>query len=1286
MNAQITITLKDHRLELRCPAANVREELALGGNETARLQAWTARHRALAFKEDAAPQDLLQIGQEMFEWLSGPTQFLKALPNAVSAPLLVEFAVDKTDDSKEARAFLDAPWELLAFGGRRWALRGDILFCPIRRIGKSLQPPPPSPDCLSLVFMAAAPRDAGNLNYEAEEAAILKATRNLTLSLDLIVEESGTLDLLSAAVSRERPHVVQISCHGSLKPEPGLLLEDEVGDEAFVTAGKLIRKLASHHPRLLFLSACETAEAHPFLDSLAWTLTRSGVPAALGWAAPMRDLEATVFTGGLYGHLTRGEDLAHALAYARLELDESEELPEPPFPGPRSRGWHLARLYLASDGGGALATAGGQSRLMGRGLAIKKAFLDKKGQRVEVASEFEFVGRRRHIQDVLKEFRAPASQRHAGVFIHGMGRQGKSSLAARVAQRLEHSHDVVVVYERYDAPSILMAFASQIATPAVTEIVNRRLPEVEQKPANLLPALMELLTGPCAQKNTPGAPNARPVLLVVDDFEQVLEERKDGPHCLKTLEIAESIRAVIQAFHTAATDSRLLFTCRVQFTLPTDGKDLAERLLPLPLHGMNERDSRKQAVAKLRSKLGEKSAKAANVLQLVARLDRIITAAQGNPGLQDILFNLCLENPAACDRCLQQMEEYNKTGKKPDEETARKFLENLAIGALLNLLAPGHRELLRASTLFALPVRAAVLEKMERVQGASQSSGLRWLVDLGLWEVYEDMYDPHARAFAVNALARPLAGELSEMEGKKWAAVTSLPLFQEWGGEEGGKQRHFLLDYELTRLALLARAPRVLASAAAPALRFLERRQFAYRQAAAWAKEIMAILDQAGVPASVDLLRTAAESCVRVGDVSDANVLLGRAIEDIRKAQERGESVDVIHHAVTLITYGRLLANQGQPDEALKYLEQARAMLPPGREKAIVMGEIARIRADKGEVDAALELHQERLKIFEELGDKRSRAVTLGDIAGILRNKGEVEAALKLLQEARGIFEKLGDKRSRAVTLGDIARILRAKGEVDVALELHQERLAVFEELGDKRERAITLGDIARIRADKGEVDAALKLLQEAQEIFVELGDRRSRAGSLWDIGGILRGKGNVDAALKSLQEAQKIFEELGDRRSRAGALGEIARIRADRGEVDAALEFHQEQLAVYEELGGKRARAVVLGEIARILRNKGDMDAALKLHQEELAVYEELGNKRERAVTLGDIARIRANKGEVDAALKLLQEALAVYEEQGYSDGIGNTLWSIARWNCGKGNLRRLLSTYPSPTRSTCS
>lgn len=265
MNAHATIALAYHGLDLRCPAAGLSEDRPLSDDDVARLEAWAAGHQKLARKHQPAAE-LLQLGEGLLDWLNGPTQFLTRLLDTAPPPLLIEFAAGK-QDSPQARAFLDAPWELLASDGQHWALRKDTVFCPVRRIGKALQPSAPPPHRLSLLFMAAAPRGADNLEYEAEEASILTATKDL--GMDLVVEESGMLDLLSACVAREKPDVVQISCHGTLTPEPGLLLEDEVGDPAFVKTSHLISKLASHHARLLFLSACETAEAHPLLDSLA---------------------------------------------------------------------------------------------------------------------------------------------------------------------------------------------------------------------------------------------------------------------------------------------------------------------------------------------------------------------------------------------------------------------------------------------------------------------------------------------------------------------------------------------------------------------------------------------------------------------------------------------------------------------------------------------------------------------------------------------------------------------------------------------------------------------------------------------------------------------------------------------------------------------------------------------------------------------------------------------------------------------------------------------------------
>ena len=1082
MDAKATITLVDERIEIRCEDAQVREDRKVSGDDLRQLKAWGERYAKLTRGEKRAPGDLLEMGEEIFRWLDGSTGALRRMADAGGTPLLVEYVVAKTDESERARAFLGAPWELVARDGVHWALREDIVFSPVRRIGKAGKPHDPDTYRLSAVFMAAAPRGADNLDYEAEEASIIRATRGI--EVDLVVEESGTLEFLGACVAREKPHVVQISCHGTLKPRPGLLMEDEIGDPDFVDAKRLVSRLGTQHLRLLFLSACETAKSDPVLDALAPQLARSGPSAVLGWGAPVLDNEASIFASNLFRRLTEGEATAHAVAYARLELAESEELPENPAGATRSRDWHLIRLYLAPDGGGALATAGGPRRLTGRGHAVK-TFLDAKGQQVPVAGELEFVGRRREIQSVLREFRAPADERHAGVLIHGLGRQGKSSLAARVAQRMEHTHDAVVIYGRYDAPAVLSKIRDGIGRPGVTEIVDRYMPTADGDHSTLFGALVEIIEGPCAQRTKDG--NCRPMLLVIDDFEQALEKTPTGArHSLKP-ELIESVRAVIKAFNNRATESRLILTSRYEFTLPdADGRELTELLFDRPLKGMEAHEAGKQASAKFRAQIFDRKVSVEGINELLPRMGRIREAAQGNPGLQDMMFGLCLENPDACDTCLSQMEEYRETGKAPDEDHARQFMENLAIGSLIALLTDEERKLLRASTVFGLPVPTPVMTALAKAVGGDRGAVER-LVALGMMEVYEDIYDSRHAALAINALVSPAAGELGEGEARALAAAVSVPLFERWGAEKGGAGRPSVLDYELTRLALIAREARVLAAATADALRYLEDR-FEYRTAAAWGAEAVSILDEAEVAASIDLLRRAAERCDQVGDVAKAEGFVERALEAINGAHRRGEEVNREDHGRILVIHARFLVQRGRPDEAMGFMEQAREMLASPRERAIVLGYIARLMASKGEVDRALEMHQEMVGIFESLGDKRSRAVTLGDIARLMADKGEVDRALEMHKERLAVAEAMGDMDSRASALWDTAQIEIGKEEWQGAFSHMAESYGIFVKLGRLDGICVVGVSLGQLMCMGGQRDEGLEVLKRSQEGFTKLG------------------------------------------------------------------------------------------------------------------------------------------------------------------------------------------------------
>lgn len=367
--------------------------------------------------------------------------------------------------------------------------------------------------------MAAAPRGLQPvLDYEAEEMMIVKATKGLPL--DLFVEPTGTARELAhqALVLDEGTgalHVIHLVCHGQVEPTPALLLEDETGALDVVEPGMLIEQLGElgRNLGLVFLSACSTAattdEPQAQLDSLTASLTRAGVPATLGWAAPVGDVEAVMFAAKLYAQLARGDtalELAVARARRALLLD-----PERP-----SRYWHLSRLFLGRDGGGRICEVDGARR---RGRDRAGEHLDPQ-QRIPVAGRVQFVGRRRELQRAVRALRDDAG---AGVLILGAEGHGKSSLAARVVDRMASRHTAVVLGARFGARAVVDEIAARLGTPAWRDEWRSR------DDAELGDALRQLLDGP-----------GKAILLVLDGFEAMLEPLGEGhrvrPKSVKVIE------------------------------------------------------------------------------------------------------------------------------------------------------------------------------------------------------------------------------------------------------------------------------------------------------------------------------------------------------------------------------------------------------------------------------------------------------------------------------------------------------------------------------------------------------------------------------------------------------------------------------------------------------------------------------------------------------------------------------------------------------------------------------
>src|SRR5262249_40294264 len=129
-----------------------------------------------------SPGVFAELGRDLYQWLDGDQGQLTELLDRARPP--VAFAVaGPRSPSAPARAAPPAPSEPLPGPAGPLAEAQLMRFSVARRLGPAEPPPALDGYGLGLAFMASSPRSQHELDYEAEEAAILRAVGETRLDL-----------------------------------------------------------------------------------------------------------------------------------------------------------------------------------------------------------------------------------------------------------------------------------------------------------------------------------------------------------------------------------------------------------------------------------------------------------------------------------------------------------------------------------------------------------------------------------------------------------------------------------------------------------------------------------------------------------------------------------------------------------------------------------------------------------------------------------------------------------------------------------------------------------------------------------------------------------------------------------------------------------------------------------------------------------------------------------------------------------------------------------------------
>jgi len=496
------------------------------------------------FEKHHAPglvaNNLRAFGRQLFDtWLASVWPAIKAQLQPGARRVLVI--------ASEVPEILNLPWELISADDGNF-IGLDAKFT-VRRLPKKdahLAPAnktlPPRP--LRLLFMACAPREEAQLEFEREEEAIIRAIAQAGTNVAFDSGDAGTFDELLERINEFQPHVVHLTGHGVVKDGLGYFaFEDERGQTDPRSSVEMRQRLFSGSGvQLAFISGCQTGKAPPIaaMGGICQGLVSEEIPMAIGWAASIADDIATQFAATFYKTLVSGQPVDRALTLARQAIQKVCD--DRSYPG-----WTLPVLYSATTQAMVFDTDPQRKPVP----PLRPSVVQQPLEGIQEGYTDHFVGRRRELQRLLPALREGTLHT---LMLTGLGGAGKSTLATRLARKLEADGFTLIPVSSTKEVPLSAARLLAACGDAFLKLKLRDEYQMLNDPNISVEARLRFIVSTL---------NAHRFLLVLDNFEVNLD---DETRRILDSSVAEFYKHLLASL---VGTSRAIITCRY---LPADAK------------------------------------------------------------------------------------------------------------------------------------------------------------------------------------------------------------------------------------------------------------------------------------------------------------------------------------------------------------------------------------------------------------------------------------------------------------------------------------------------------------------------------------------------------------------------------------------------------------------------------------------------------------------------------------------------------------------------------------------
>jgi tetratricopeptide (TPR) repeat protein len=1086
---------------------------------------------------------------------------------------------DQKIAKEAATEMMKLPWELL-HDGETYLFQGAKPTRVRRRLPNTkVLDVPVVATPIRILLVTARPEDdsCAYIDHRVSALPLVEAMETLPGLVKLHVLSPPTLpalrDELDHARNENKPyHVVHFDGHGVYDRTVGLgglCFEhpDDIGkltDRRHVTIftqdnaehgtglGSLLR---DHRIPLVFLEACQTAQAEKASESVASELLKVGVASVVAMSHSVLVETARRFVEAFYDALARGARVGDAM------LDGQRQLKDDTFRGRifgagklRLEDWFVPVLYQEKDDPQLFKTTPARQTQED----FQTALAARLGE-LPPAPETSFIGRSRELlalQRLLRE------ERYA--VVRGQGGEGKTVLAAEFARWMVRSQQMqraafvsVEGLEKNIAESILDKLGHQLVKKGFSTQgdCNGNLERAGQEIERVL--------------------REQPTLLVMDNMESVLLPpfiEAETPEVLSE-EAREELKAILAWCERLLKvgDTRLVFTSREILPAPFNAERHRREL-----HKLDREDAVKLVERVLNAAGGDAGATSDAAREEIEQLVEAVTChARTLALLAPALRSRGVE--ATRESLVELMCEMEK--KFPGSREKSVFA---SVELSLRRMSEANRDRVRVLGVFHGGVNIQVLLLMMKWEDPDVLSLASELIETGL--ATPNRYNH----LTLNPALCPYLRETMDAEEREaltahW--VEAMRAYAEFLVQQQHQNTEIaatLTVLELPNLfALLDLIQRVgdpeatiaLVTSLYSLLQSLGKPRLLKRLGQV-RDTATAALGTAWNHARFESARTTIEQQLADGQLRAA--LTGAEHLLKRARTEAPTYVDADYDlAGACWLLGRVLNTVGGSEHALPLLAEARQRFETvSKERAnkAAEGMASVCFAEEGDcflvlgrLDEAAAAYEERIRRGEQLGDERGVAVGKNQLGTVRMFQRRYSEALSVYSEARERFTQLNEPGSIAVTWHQAGIVYQQAGEPHAAEDAYRKSLGLEVRLGNVAGQASTLGQLGNLYDDVFDrPEEAASFYRQAADKYVAIRDIAKEGSVRNNLAATLRKLGRLDEARHEVRRAIECKAPFGHASSPWNSWGILAEIETVAGNSAAVADANRRAIDSY--------------------------------------------------------------------------------------------------------------------------